>query len=164
MKKAATIFALVFMVFLVNGQSKSDKMYQKLSGEEGVADFSFAKNMIDAVNIDLGENGDEKKVTGDLYQVRFMMYNPEKGNLSGAEFCKKAVKMLPRRYKKYTENKDNDTEIRLLGKKKHFSECHLFIANQEESRMSFVVSFYGNFTVNDLDKLRETGRSFSDKK
>ncbi len=166
MKKAVVLVAVfVITVFNVNAQSKSDKMYEAFSEEEGVASFSFSKSMIDAVNIDLGEKEDRKNVSGDLHQVRFMAYNPDKGDLSGPAFCKKAIDLLPSKYKKYEEKdeKDTDTEIRLLGKRKHFSECHLFITNKQENQMSFVVSFYGNFTVNDLDNLKETGRSFSDK-
>ena len=33
------------------------------------------KNMIDAIDIDLGEDGDEKSVTGDLHKIRFLSYN-----------------------------------------------------------------------------------------
>ena len=52
--------------------------------------------------------------------------------------------------------------IGIIGKKKKFSECHVFIKNKEEDQMRFVVSFYGDFTLNDLDQLKKKGKGFSD--
>jgi len=48
-----------------------------------------------------------------------------------------------------------------MGGKKKFQECHVFLKNEDENQMKFVVSFYGDFTVNDLKKLRKTGKDFS---
>ena len=93
-----TILALTAVLISV-AQSKSDKMYDAFSGKDGVSNFSYSKSMIDAIDIDLGDE-DEKNVTGDLHQIRFMSYNPKKGGLSGPEFTKKAVAMLPSQYKK----------------------------------------------------------------
>lgn len=151
-------------VMIVGAQSKSDKMYDVFSGQDGITNFSFSKSMIDAIDIDLGEDDDERNVTGDLNRIRFMSYNPEKGSLSGSEFIKKAVGMLPPQYKKYEDedDEDDDAEIWLLGKKKKFTECHVFINNEEDDQMRFVVSFYGDFNVNDLDQLKKKGKGFSD--
>jgi hypothetical protein len=164
-KKVLFIIAVITgSALIVEAQSKSDKMYDTFSGKDGITNFSFSKSMINAIDIDLGEDGDEQNVTGDLNQIRFMSYNPEKGSLSGSDFTKKAVEMLPAQYKKYEDedDEDDDSEIWLLGKKKKFSECHVFIKNEEEDQMRFVVSFYGDFTVNDLEGLKQTGKGFSD--
>lgn len=158
-----TLFTLILFVSqLVTAQSKSDKMYDVFSGKDGVSNFSFSKNMIDAIDIDLGDD-DEQNVTGDLHQVKFMSYNPKKGDISGSEFTKKAEALLPSQYKKYVDDEDDsDAEIWLLGGKKKFSECHVFLTNENENQMRFVISFYGDFTVNDLEGLKKTGRGFSD--
>lgn len=103
---------MLIVVQLVSGQSKSDKIYDVFSGKEGVSNFSFSKSMIDAIDIDLGDD-------------------------------------------------ESDAEIWLLGGKKKFSECHVFINNEEDDQMRFVVSFYGDFTVNDLEGLKKTGKGFS---
>ena len=149
---------------LVGAQSKSDKMYDAFSGKDGISNFSFSKSMLDAIDIDLGDE-DEKNVTGDLHKIRFMSYNPEKGKLGGAEFINKALGMLPAQYKKFEEEDDDDSdaEIWLLGKKKKYQECHIFIKNDKADQMRFVVSFYGDFTVNDLEKKKKTGKDFSSK-
>lgn len=165
MKRIILIFTVVFIsTFIINAQSKSDKMYDTFSDKEGVSNFSFSKSMIDAIDIDLGNDDKERNVTGDLHQIRFMSYNPEKGNLSGSEFTKKAIRLLPSGYKRFEEENDvdNDIEIWLLGKKKKFKECHVFIKNENDNQRRFVVSFFGDFTVNDLENLRKTGKGFSD--
>lgn len=151
------------MVYFVNAQSKSDKLYESFADKDGVTNFSFSKNMVDAINIDLGDEENEQNVTGDLHQVRFLSYNPKKGNLSGSGFYKKAIGLLPSQYKKYEDSVDADsnTEIWLLGGKKKFSECHLFIKNESDDQMCFVVSFYGDFNVNDLDGLKKTEADIS---
>jgi hypothetical protein len=166
MKTIATILSafIVLISQVVVAQSKSDKMYDVFANKDGISSFTFSKNMIDAINIDLGENGDEKKVTGDLHQIRFMSYNPEKGNLSGTQFLEKAIGYLPKSaYKKYEDDEaDSNTEIWLMGGKKKFQECHVFVRNEQDDQMQFVVSFYGDFTVSDLKKLRKTGKDFSE--
>src|SRR5680860_231872 len=161
--KVSLVAIMLIVVQLVSGQSKSDKIYDVFSGKEGVSNFSFSKSMIDAIDLDLGDDEEgEKKVTGDLFQIRFMSYNPKKGSLSGPAFTKKAVALLPSQYKKYEDDDDDsDAEIWLLGGKKKFSECHVFITNEEDDQMRFVVSFYGDFTVNDLEGLKKTGKGFS---
>ena len=158
-----TLFTLLVTQF-VTAQSKSDKMYDAFANKNGISSFTFSKNMIDAINIDLGEDGEEKKVTGDLHQIRFMSYNPEKGDLSGPQFLEKVTGYLPKSgYHKYEDDEgDSNTEIWLMGGKKKFQECHVFVRNEEDNQMQFVVSFYGDFTVNDLEKLRKTGKDFSE--
>lgn len=91
-RKFVSIIAIsLISVCYAKAQSKSDKMYDTFSGKDGISNFSFSKNMIDAIDLDLGDDENEKKVTGDLYQISFISYNPEKGELSGSEFTKKAI-------------------------------------------------------------------------
>ncbi|NOR75363.1 MAG: DUF4252 domain-containing protein [Draconibacterium sp.] len=165
MKTIKIIVASIFLIasIFANAQSKSDKMYDVLSGNDGDSSFSFSKSMIDAIDLDLGDD-DEKNVTGDLHKIRFMSYNPEKGNLSGSNFINKATNLLPSQYNKFKDEEmddDDDVEIWLLGKKKKFTECHVFIKNEDDNQMRFIVSFYGDFNVNDLENLREKGKGFS---
>jgi len=48
------IFIIGFLLasLLLSAQSKSDKIYDTFSGKEGVTNFSFNKNMIDANDLD----------------------------------------------------------------------------------------------------------------
>lgn len=167
MKTIATIFTTVLIIAsqMLSAQSKSDKMYDTFANKDGISNFSFSKNMIDAIDLDLGEDGDEKSVTGDLNKIRFMSYNPEKGDLSGSRFIENAIGYLPKSaYHNFEDdNDDSNAEIWLMGGKKKFQECHVFVKNERDEQMQFVVSFYGDFTVNDLEKLRKTGKDFSEK-
>lgn len=165
MKTITTIiFTLAFLLatLLAGAQSKSDKIYDVFSGRDGVTNFTFSKTMIDAIDLDLGDDDDERSVTGDLHTIKFLSYNPEKGDLSANEFTKKAIGMLPSQYQKYEDDEDDDAEIWLLGKKKKFTECHVFTKGDNNNSFRIIVSFYGDFNVNDIDKLREKGKGFSD--
>ncbi|NOR75219.1 MAG: DUF4252 domain-containing protein [Draconibacterium sp.] len=165
MKTIKITLAVVILIVsqFANAQGKSDKMYDAFSGNDGISSFSFSKSMIDVIDLDLGDD-DEKNVTGDLHRIRFMSYNPEKGNLTGSDFIKKVIGLLPSQYNKFEDESDDDedVEIWLLGKKKKFTECHVFVKNDNDDQMRFVVSFYGDFTVTDLENLREKGKGFSD--
>ena len=159
------LLAFSFVIQIAAGQSKSDKMYEAFANKDGISSFTFSKNMIDAINLNLGDEGEEKNVTGDLYQVRFMSYNPEKGSLTGQQFIEKAIGYLPQNaYNKLEDDDaDSDTEIWLAGGKKKFTECHVFVKNEDTKALQFVVSFFGDFTVNDLQKLKKSGKDFSKK-
>ena len=165
MKTITTLlFALGLLLagLLASGQSKSDKMYDVFANKDGITSFSFSKDMIDAIDMDLGDD-DEKNVTGDLSRIRFMSYNPEKGSLKNSEFTKKAIALLPAKYKKFEDDDDDsDAEIYLLGGKKKYSECHVFITSENPEGNSFVVSFFGDFNVNDIDKLKSQGQDMSE--
>ncbi|MGM0621767.1 MAG: DUF4252 domain-containing protein [Bacteroidota bacterium] len=161
--KVLFIIGFLLASLLLSAQSKSDKIYDTFSGKEGVTNFSFNKNMIDAVDIDL--NDKNQHVSGDLHEIRFLSYNPEKGELSGPEFLEKAIALLPSSCKKHEdpEEDDSDAEIWLRGRRKKYSECHVFIKNEATEGNRFVISFYGDFNVDDLDGLRKAGKDFSEK-
>jgi len=159
MKKTLIAFSLVFATILSFAQSKSYKMYDAFVNKDGVSSFTFSKNMIDAINISLDDDGDKRNVTGDLHQVKFMSYNPEKGKLTGEKFREKITEYLRKSdCHKYTDKEsDDNSEIWLSGGKKEFTECHILIVNDDAEDLQFVVSFYGNFTVNDISELRRSG-------
>ena len=165
MNTIAKIFFLIgflLATLLLSAQSKSNKIYDTFEGKPGITNFSFTKNMVDLIDIDL--NDENQHVSGDLHEIRFLSYNPEEGQLSGQNFTEKAIAMLPRSYKKYEDgDEDSDTEIYLLGKQKKFKECHLFVKNDDGEGNRFIVSFYGDFKVDDLDGLKKAGKDFSDK-
>ena len=165
MKKIIPFVFLMLVFCTAFAQSKSYKMYDVFSGRDGITDFGFSKSMVDALDINFDDSDGERNVKGDLTEIRFMSYNPEKGDLSGDEFLKKAIGYLPKSaYKKYDDGdtEDDDAEIWLLGKGKKYRECHVFINNENKDGLRFVVSFYGDFKVEDIDNLKDAGRGFSD--
>lgn len=156
-----TITILLFS-FDANSKSKSDKMYDNLSDKEGVTHFLIKKNMSDAFNINFGDD-ENKNVSGDLNSIRFISYNPEKGEYSGNEFIREAIGYLPKSsFKKFENDNENDNaEIWLLGNKRKYKECHIFIKNENPEQRQFIVSFYGDFLVEDIDELKEVGENIS---
>ena len=104
----------------------------------------------------------EKQLPGDLHEIRLLSYNPDKGVMSGPQFIKKAVGMLPFSYDKLDLEDDNDgLEAWMLGNKRKASEFHLFIKSDNPESMHFLVSFYGNFNIDDMDKLTHIGIDLS---
>ncbi|MBN1820951.1 MAG: hypothetical protein JW833_09545, partial [Prolixibacteraceae bacterium] len=97
--------------------------------------------------------------------VRFMSYNPKKGKITGDEFTEEAIGYLPKSvYKKYENDEDevDGAEIWLQGSRKKYSECHVFFQSAKENGIRLIVSFYGDFKVEDIDGLKKAGKNFSD--
>lgn len=135
-------------------QTKSQKIYDRYPKEEGFTYLSFSKTMIDAMNLNLDENG--KKITGDFQECRILIYNPEKGKIP--QFAREVSNQLSSlRYEQVhpkNEQPDEDAEFWIEGKGDRVSECHIIIGNKgKPENSSLLISFYGNFKVEDLKKL-----------
>lgn len=144
----------------VLAQSKSDKLFDTFRNKPGVTYFAFTKNMNDAFNINLDDEG--KTIKGDLNEIRFMSYNPKKGGLHGTDFVRKASGLLPGSYDRIVEvDDDSDAEIWMLGNKRKASEFHVFIKNDSDDDMQFLISFFGDFDIDDVEGVREIGLSLS---
>lgn len=142
------------------GQSKSDKLFDAFRNKPGVSYFAFTKSMTDAFNIDLDD--EDKTIKGDLNEIRFMSYNPQKGDLNGADFISKAAGLLPGSYDRIVEvDSENNAEIWMLGNKRKASEFHIFIRNESNDNNQFLISFYGDFDIDDVEGVREIGLSLS---
>ncbi|WP_430972700.1 DUF4252 domain-containing protein [Sunxiuqinia rutila] len=155
------VVCLLLASTTVMAQSKCDKLFDTFQNKPGVTYFAFNKSMTDAFNIDLDEEG--KTIKGDLNEIRFMSYNPEKGQLTGTEFIRKATGLLPGAYDRIVEVDDeNNAEIWMLGNKRKASEFHVFIRNESDDDMQFLISFFGNFDVEDVEGIRKIGLNLSD--
>jgi hypothetical protein len=145
------------------GQNRAQKIYDHYSREAGVSSFSFSKSLIDALNMNLDEEG--KKITGDFQECKVLIYNSEKGNLNRfSEQISTELKSL--RYEQVHpkgEKPDNDVEFWIEGKGKSVTECHIIIGDKgDKQNSSLLVSFYGNFKVEDLQKLEKIGQKQSE--
>lgn len=164
--KTATGKLIVF-VFLISGtyslsaQSKSDKIFDTFRNKPGVSYFAFTKEMKDAFDINLEDEG--KEIKGDLHEIRLLSYNPAKGNLNAGSFMKKATDMLPAASYEHliSADQDNDAEVWMLGNKKKASEFHVFVAGKEQEGFCFLISFYGDFFVDDVEGVKELGTHLS---
>jgi len=49
----------------------------------------------------------------------------------------------------------DDVEFWIEGDSKKVRECHVIVTDSKDNQFSCLVSFYGNFKVEDLDKLEK---------
>lgn len=163
MKTIAYIIFLcmTFGVSAVYAQSKADKIFDTFKNKPGVTYFAFTKDMKDAFDINLGDEG--KEIKGDLHEIRLLSYNPAKGKLNSEEFLKELADMLPGSYKKLVTGGDGDdgAEIRMLGNEKKASEFHVFIKNGNHEGLCFLISFYGDFLMDDAEGIKRIGTNLS---
>ena len=60
--------------------------------------------------------------------------------------------------------KDNENvEFWVEGDSKRIKECHVIVLNSEDKEFSCLVSFYGNFKVEDLKSFEKFSRKQSEK-
>jgi hypothetical protein len=141
------------------GQTKSQKIYDRYAKEAGFTYFSFSKSMIDAMNLNLDEEG--KRISGDFQECRILIYNSEKGTekdlskaLSGELNSLRYEQVHPK-----GEKPSDDAEFWIEGKGDKVSECHILIGNKgDDHNSTLMVSFFGNFKVDDLKKLEKIGQ------
>ena len=62
----------------------------------------------------------------------------------------------------YQNDEVDGAEIWLMGRGKKYSECHVFVQNAKNSGLRFVVSFFGDFRVEDIEGLKKAGKEFSE--
>jgi len=144
------------------GQSKSQKIYDRYSKEAGITSFSFSKTMIDALNLNMDEEG--KKITGDFQECKILIYNAEKGTikqfsnqLSGEFGSLHYEQVHPK-----GDNSTDDAEFWIEGKGDRVLECHIILKNHNNDNSAVLVSFFGNFKVEDLKKLEKIGQKQGD--
>lgn len=162
MKNIIALLACIALTFSAIAQnSPSDKLYEKMNLEPGITSLSFSKSMLDAVNLDFDE--EEKKVTGDLHQVKLMIYQaPE--DAEPIDFRSQALKLLP--LSKYKEvdadeqginNNDGTTDIRILNSGRKVKECHILIQGETNG---LLISFFGDFKVENIKELAEKANNY----
>ncbi|MCE1198417.1 MAG: DUF4252 domain-containing protein [Marinilabiliales bacterium] len=140
------------------GQTRSQKLYDRYPKEEGFTYLSFSKSMIDAMNLNLDEEG--KKITGDFQECRLLFYNQEKGKIRNfSELFSGELKSLH-----YEEvhpkdaNGSEDATFWIETKGDRVTECHIVIGNKGDANNScMLISFYGKFKVEDLSRLENIG-------
>ncbi len=129
----------------------SDKMYHYFKGMDEVTYMAFSKSMMDFVDLDLDDEfGEDSNVTGDLNEVRLLIYKPDtKPNKSFSDqvlgFLKKG------KYEKIEDDdKDDDTEVWVNRNGRKIYECHVIF---QGDRNGVLLSFFGDFKVKDVEKL-----------
>lgn len=158
------LVALIIATLTGLAQSRSYRIFDEYANHDGFTYLAFSKSMIDAVNLNLDD--ENKKITGDLNEIRILILNREKSNLGGS-----LPKIISEKFNKLNyrmvEPKDADdsdnVEFWVEGDSKKVKECHVIVTDSKDGQFSCLVSFYGNFKVEDLEKLEKFSRKQGDK-
>jgi len=158
--KIGVMIALLLTSLVSNGQSKSYRIYNEFDHQDGFSSFSLSKNMLDVVDLTLDD--ENKKVTGDLKEIRIMVFNPKKAELHKDFYRMMNHKLSRMRYKK-AEPEDADPSDNVTfwikGNKRKVRECHIVIGNDNPNGLNCLISFYGDMDVRNLDELKSIGES-----
>lgn len=141
------------------GQGRAQKLFDRFNNEAGFTSFSFSKTLIDAMNLNLDEEG--KKITGDFQECKVLIYNPEKGKIKrlDRELSKELNAMHYEQVHPKGEKSDDNAEFWIEGTGDLVTECHIILGNNKDAANStLLVSFYGRFKVQDLKKLERIGQ------
>lgn len=151
-------------VVAVSAQSKSYHIYDEFNSKDGFTVLSFSKSMIDAINMTIDE--ENKKVTGDLNEIRILIANHEKIQIEGSLYKIVSTKFDHYNYRK-VEPKDakegENVEFWIEGDSKRVKECHVIVRDSDTKELSCLVSFYGNFKVEDLESFEKFSRKQASK-
>lgn len=157
--RLGVLIAFMISTLVGSGQSRSYRIFDEYSNHDGFTYLAFSKSMIEAVDLKLDD--ENKKITGDLKEIRILILNREKSNLGGSLPKIIAQKFNKLNYRK-AEPKDakdsDDVEFWIDGNSNKVKECHVIVKDSKDSQFSCLVSFYGDFDVKDLDKLEKFSR------
>ena len=134
--------ALIIATLASSGQSRSYQIFDGYANHDGFTYLAFSKAMIDAVNLNLDD--DNKKITGDLNEIRILILNREKSNLGGSLTKIMADKFSKLNYKKVEPkdaNGNDDVEFWIEGDSKKVKECHVLVKDSKDNQFSCLVSF-----------------------
>lgn len=161
MRTKFLLIALIALGFTLNAQNRpSDKLFEKMALKPGITMLSFSKAMLDAVNLNLGDDldADDKEVTGDLHEVKVVIYQaPE--DQDPIDFRSEALRYLPlTKFKEIDPDKhdikqDNGSvDIRILKNGRKIKECHVLFKGETNG---VLLSFFGDFKVEDVKEMAE---------
>jgi hypothetical protein len=157
--KLGVMVAIIVTTLTGSAQSRSYGIFDEFANREGFTYMAFSKSMIDAVDLKLDE--ENKKITGDLNEIRILVLNREKSNLGASLPRIISEKFNKLNYKKVKpeDSKGNDNcEFWIEGDSKKVKECHVIVKDDKDNQFSCLVSFYGNFKVEDLKSLEKFSR------
>ena len=153
--------ALIAVCSITNAQSRpSDKLFEKMSLKKGITMLSFSQEMLDAIdmNFDNDKGDKENKVTGDLHEVKVVIYKaPETGE--NMDFRGEALRYLPlSKFRKIDtdeydiDNENGTVDIRVNGSGRKIKECHILFQGETNG---VLLSFFGNFKVEDVKEMAD---------
>lgn len=159
MKNYLIIILMTIFPILTNAQTKGEQLHTKYGNEDGFTTFSLSGSFLKDLDFDVDDDEIEKKITGDIHTMKFLTYKRE-SNTQVIDFFRIAQKQLSQRgydqvLEEQTKDSDDETLFFARGKGRRYSEFH--VLHSSDNRTS-LVSFFGNFKVDDLKALSRMGR------
>ena len=158
-----TLFLLIGLTIFTfaNAQDRpSDKFFNTLRERDDVSTFSFSKNMIDMIDMNITADADadgDKKVTGLLNEIKVSIFdktkNPKSENEAISFFKKTPFSEID------MDDKDNEARVFVNRKGKTIHECHIGIAGEKKF---VLISFFGDFKIEDVDALKKSAKGLAD--
>jgi hypothetical protein len=162
--KLTAIVVILFTTFTGSAQSRSYRIFDEFAHKDGFINLAFSKAMIDVVDLKIDE--ENKKITGDLMEIRILISDREKNKIEGSLSKIISGKFQKMDYKKVepkNEAENDNIELWIDGDSKRVRECHVIVMNSEDDQFSCLVSFYGNFKVEDLKSFEKFSRKQANK-
>ncbi|WP_158027286.1 DUF4252 domain-containing protein [Labilibacter marinus] len=135
-------------------QKVAEKMFNDFRGRDEVTYLSLSKNLLNFVDFDVesDEDGEEHKVTGDLHEVKVVLFKPEVA--PDVEFVDQVRKYMKKGKYSLVEDDDNDedSEVWVHRKGRKVYECHVIFQGEKNG---VLLSFFGDFKIDDVDKLKD---------
>lgn len=156
--KLGILLAVLLSSLFGFSQSNADKIYDSLSGEDGVTTLSFSKSVLKPFEFFIDE--DSKKVIYKMEKVRFLAYNENKGHVRASKVHNRIIDKLQGKgyfeidpdeleHEDFDVNFDDGDDVQLFGhgKRKKMDEVHILVYDQNDC---VLVSFYGDITIDDI--------------
>jgi hypothetical protein len=151
--------AIIVSALTGSAQSRSYRIFDEFANRDGFTYMAFSKSMIEAVDLKLDD--ENKKITGDLTEIRILVLNREKSNLGSSLpeiVAGKFNKLNYRKVEPKDKGENDHVEFWIDGDSKRVKECHVIVTDSKDNQFSCLVSFYGNFKVEDLKSLEKFSR------
>lgn len=153
------IVAFIFTIGAMAQNRPSDRLFEKMSLKPGITMMSFSKEMLDAIDMTLDDDDDEEKnkVTGDLHEVKVVIYNAPKDK-EPIDFRGEALRYLPlNKFKdidsdEYDIDNDGSLDIRVHKSGRKIKECHILFQGETNG---VLLSFFGTFKIEDVEEMAE---------
>ncbi len=155
MKKSILIPVILAFIILatshkVFAQDKAgfSEVFEEYAQRDNTISFTFTKELLDAVDIDVEWEEKIRNVSGDIYRMRFIAFDKK-------DECNKILSHLDQEIKRlgypaipYNFNYSSDThQFRMYGKKNnnYYRQVHLLI--KDDDGRAFLISVDGKLKV-----------------
>ncbi len=157
MKNLITLLFVLILPFGLSAQTKGEKLYQKYADKENVMSFSFGGSFLPDLDLKIDEDGVKSKIKGSYKNIKFLSLGDNADKMLVTRFKKDITSQLSHggNYKEVLLDKDNkNAHFYAKGNGKEFSEFH--VLSYGNTLNTTLISFYGNFTVEQIKILAKS--------